>query len=71
VKTALLERTRPVNPAETPAWETVSADQPCPVCGATEGCAAASAEGLACCRSTVSVHPVTGGGWLHVLAATA
>jgi hypothetical protein len=68
VKTPLLERTRPADLDEAPVWGPVSADRPCPVCGATAGCATAQPEGLACCRSTVSVWPVAGGGWLHVLS---
>ena len=50
---------------EAPGWLAVEADRACPVCGATDGCGVAPADGLALCRTTVSPLPVTGGGWLH------
>jgi hypothetical protein len=65
VKTPLLERTRPASVDEAPVWEPATEDRPCPVCGATAGCAAAADEGLAVCRAVVSARPVVGGGWLH------
>jgi hypothetical protein len=47
-------------------WTAVSADLPCPVCGATTGrCGIALDDGLAACQSVPSEHPIEGGGWLH------
>jgi hypothetical protein len=67
VNISTIERTRPATLDRAPAWEVVAADSPCPVCGRSEDCAAVPAEGLARCRTVVSVRPVAGGGWLHVL----
>src|SRR4051794_37207968 len=52
--------------ADAPAWDAVSADHPCPCCGATAGCGVATGAGFVHCRTAASVWPMVGGGWLHV-----
>src|SRR5947209_2923914 len=52
-------------PADGPVWETVSRGQPCPCCGSASGCQVSAQVGFVHCRTTVSVWPMVGGGWLH------
>jgi hypothetical protein len=55
--------------ADDLGWSPVSAEHPCPVCGAPTGCATAPFRGgLAVdCRNVVSAWPMVDGGWLHRL----
>jgi hypothetical protein len=46
-------------------WVAVSAERPCPVCGAATGCGVAEEEGFVLCRTRPSEHPLDVGGWLH------
>jgi len=48
-------------------WESVSSDQPCPVCGSPRGCSTHSGEFVSCERIS-SQWPLTTGAWLHRLA---
>jgi nucleotide-binding universal stress UspA family protein len=52
------------------AWDPVSAAHPCPVCGATRGCAVVASAGYACCGRVVSSHRIEDCGWLHQLHGT-
>ena len=52
---------------DAPEWVTVSADHPCPVCGATSECGVLEAGEFARCLNTVCEWPVLNGGWLHRL----
>jgi hypothetical protein len=47
-------------------WESVSSDQPCPVCGSTRGCSTHSSVFVSCER-VGSQWPLTTGAWLHRL----
>ena len=48
-------------------WESVSSDQPCPVCGSTRGCSTQTTVFVSCERIS-SQWPLTTGAWLHRLA---
>lgn len=50
-------------------WERVSAEQPCPVCGASRGCSTHSGVFVSCERIS-SEWPLTTGAWLHRLASS-
>lgn len=47
-------------------WESVSSDQPCPVCGSSRGCSTHSSVFVSCERIS-SQWPLTTGAWLHRL----
>ena len=54
---------------EVPEWESVTREQPCPICGAPAGCEVLAEEQVFVrCLATASEWPVLGGGWLHRLA---
>jgi hypothetical protein len=66
------EPVRPKRPGPTIdddlRWTAVSAERPCPICGATTGrCGVAPEEGAVVCQHVPSEHPLEGGGWLHQL----
>jgi hypothetical protein len=44
-----------------------TAEAPCPVRGAVDGCGAAAAEGAVVCRRVASERPMQDRGWLHPL----
>lgn len=48
-------------------WVAVSAEHPCPICGASDRCGfAPSSRGFAVdCRHVASDRPLTDGGWFH------
>jgi hypothetical protein len=46
-------------------WTAVTAEAPCEVCGATNGCAAMRDERFVRCVRRPSDWPMTVGGWLH------
>jgi hypothetical protein len=50
---------------ESSIWEDVTAEAPCPRCGAIRGCSALADGEFLRCLSEVSQWPVSGGGWLH------
>jgi nucleotide-binding universal stress UspA family protein len=63
-------RVRSATSADDPAWEPVSAARPCPVCGATRGCAVVADAGYACCGRVIAPHRIEDCGWLHPLHGT-
>ena len=56
---------------ESPAWESVGRDDPCPACGATSGCSILENREFVRCLNLVSQWPVLMGGWLHALPSPA
>ena len=50
-------------------WTAVSAERPCPVCGARAGCGVAPGAGHALGLVVPSDRPLDVGGWLHALPA--
>jgi hypothetical protein len=52
---------------ELPNRLTTLAEQPCPVCGATDTCCVLEDGLFAVCQSIASERPETGGGWVHRL----
>jgi hypothetical protein len=63
------ERSRPDEPWIKDHWTTVTAGAPCAVCGASEGCTVMCDEPFLRCAEQPSEWPMTGGGWLHHVAA--
>jgi nucleotide-binding universal stress UspA family protein len=51
-------------------WVPTSSAQPCPICGATGGCANLDDGGYVCCRNVPSSHRIETCGWLHDLGLT-
>jgi hypothetical protein len=64
-----MSREAAITAADDLPWSPVSAEHPCPVCRAPDGCATAPFRGgLAVdCRKVVSAWPMVDGGWLHRL----
>jgi hypothetical protein len=54
---------------DAPAWAAVTAAQPCPCCAAAAGCSVVEEGSLVHCRTQVSVWPMLGGGWLHLITS--
>ena len=52
---------------ESPAWDEVGRGEPCPKCGATNGCSILENREFVRCLKVVSQWPVLTGGWLHAL----
>jgi hypothetical protein len=67
--------TRYMNPeVDLPEWVEASPEDPCPVCGAIDGCKVSEDRTFACCMNVIydplgaySEWPVVTGGWLHRL----
>ena len=51
-------------------WSATSSIEPCPVCGAAEGCRRHTQQAFVSCLRTVSEWPLTTGAWLHRLMST-
>jgi hypothetical protein len=52
---------------DAPEWLKASPKDPCPVCGATDGCKMCEDRTFACCMTVICEWPVLTGGWLHRL----
>jgi len=53
--------------SDVPEWVESSPGDPCPVCGAQDGCKVCEDRSFACCLNVIGERPVVTGGWLHRL----
>ena len=51
-------------------WKLVSAQHPCPICEASDGCHRDLDGTFACCARRPSEWPLTSGAWLHRIERT-
>lgn len=52
-------------------WDRVSEKNPCPICGCDSGCHRHTVDAFVSCARCPSEWPLTNGGWLHRVDATA